>query len=71
LLCACPADDIDIVPPGGSTPATAYRPRRLVELAKMFGPNGLVQSICQSDFEPTMGAVAEWIGPHLATVCPR
>jgi len=37
--------------------ATAYPPRRIVQLAKLFGENGIVQSICQDDFGPAMDAI--------------
>jgi hypothetical protein len=35
----------------------AYPPRRIVQLAKLFGENGMVQSICQEDFGPAMDAI--------------
>jgi hypothetical protein len=34
--------------------STAYPPRRIVEVARGFGKNGFVQSICQDDFAPAM-----------------
>ena len=57
--------------PGGK-PQTAFPPRRIVELAKAFGQNGVVQSICQDDFGPAMDVVIETIIGHLTPVClPR
>jgi hypothetical protein len=60
-------------PPAGSTvPQTAYPPRRIVELAQMFGSNGIVQSICQDDFGPAMSAIINIIAKQLGEVClPR
>jgi hypothetical protein len=39
--------------------ADAYPPRRIVEVAKAFGSRGIVQSICQDDFTPIVGAILE------------
>jgi hypothetical protein len=41
------------------TRADAYPPRRIVEVAKTFGPRGIVQSICQDDFRPVIGAILD------------
>lgn len=58
--------------PGETTLSTAYPPRRIVELAKMFGRNGVVQSICQDDFGPAMEAIINVIAKQLGEVClPR
>ena len=35
----------------------AYPPRRIVEMARRFGPNGVIQSICQSDFSGALDAI--------------
>jgi hypothetical protein len=52
--------------------STAYPPRRIVELAKYFGRNGIVQSICQDDFGPAMEAIINVIAKQLGEVClPR
>jgi hypothetical protein len=45
----------------------AYPPRRLVELARAMGDNGVVQSICQDDLG--LGAIVETIGQHLGAGC--
>jgi len=53
-------------------PATAFPPRRLVEVAQGFGANGVIQSICQDDFGPAMDAIIEVIARQLSAVClPR
>jgi len=58
--------------PGDTQPSNAYPPRRIVQLAKEFGPNGIVQSICQDDFGPAMEAIIEIIAKQLGNVClPR
>ena len=50
----------------------AYPPRRIVQVAKGFGENGVVQSICQDDFGPAMDAIIEVIARQLGAVClPR
>lgn len=59
-------------PPGETAPSTAFPPRRIVELARLFGPNGIVQSICQDDFGPAMSAIINIIAKQLGEVClPR
>jgi len=50
----------------------AFPPRRIVELARAFGENGIVQSICQPDFTPAMQAIIALIAKRLGSVClPR
>ncbi|HJU38043.1 MAG TPA: hypothetical protein VJ724_00620, partial [Tahibacter sp.] len=52
--------------------ATAFPPRRIVTLAKLFGENGVVQSICQDDFGAAMDAIINVIAKQLGAVClPR
>ena len=52
--------------------STAYPPRRIVTLAKLFGENGVVQSICQDDFGAAMDAIINVIAKQLGAVClPR
>jgi hypothetical protein len=54
---------------GESQPSVAYPPRRIVELAKLFGENGMVQSICQDDFMPAMKAITEVLATRLGAKC--
>ncbi|MGD8863155.1 MAG: hypothetical protein PVI30_24285 [Myxococcales bacterium] len=50
----------------------AYPPRRIVELARRFGANGVIQSICQDDFGPAIDAIIGAIAPRLGVTClPR
>jgi hypothetical protein len=52
--------------------ATAYPPRRIVQLAKLFGENGIVQSICQDDFGPALDTISNVIAKQLVAAClPR
>ena len=52
--------------------SSAFPPRRIVEVAKGFGENGVIQSICQDDFGPAMDAIIEVIARQLGAVClPR
>jgi hypothetical protein len=44
----------------------ARPPRRIVKLAQLFGPQGIVQSICQNDFGPATDAIVGLIGERLA-----
>lgn len=53
---------------GASTEETAFPPRRLVELARMFGANGLVQSICQDDFSAVTDALVDRIAKRLIAI---
>lgn len=47
----------------------AYPPRRIVEVAKRFGANAIVQSICQSSFAPALQLIAERISQSLTVGC--
>jgi hypothetical protein len=49
--------------------ARAYPPRRIVELAQLFGENGRVQSICQDDFSPAMNAIVDMMAHRIAAPC--
>jgi hypothetical protein len=56
----------------GNQTTKAYPPRRIVEVARGFGANGLVQSICQDDFGPALDAIIAVIARQLGSVClPR
>jgi hypothetical protein len=57
--------------PAGNV-SKAFPPRRIVQLAKLFGENGVVQSICQEDFGAAMDAIINVIAKQLGAVClPR
>lgn len=43
--------------PADSPTTQAYPPRRIVEVAKSFGRNGFVQSICEDDFVPAIDLI--------------
>lgn len=49
--------------------STAYPPRRIVSLARQFGENGIVQSICQEDFSPVVTPIVDRIGRHMGMKC--
>jgi hypothetical protein len=56
--------------PSCVTPAgMAFPPRRLVETARGFGANGVVQSICQSDFTPVIDAVLTRVAARVSGAC--
>ncbi len=51
---------------------TAFPPRRIVETARGFRENGIVQSICQASFAPALDAIIAKIADALGNVClPR
>ncbi|HKP56244.1 MAG TPA: hypothetical protein VJV78_05980 [Polyangiales bacterium] len=53
-------------------PATAYPPRRIVQVAKSFGRNGMVQSICQDDFGPAIDGLVDMMAKDVRAQClPR
>jgi hypothetical protein len=41
--------------------AEDYPPRRIVELAQLFGQNSSLQSICQDDLGPAVDVIASLI----------
>jgi hypothetical protein len=47
----------------------AYPPRRIVEVAKQFGKNSIVQSICQDDFGPAVDAIVLSITRAVKDAC--
>jgi uncharacterized protein YbjQ (UPF0145 family) len=47
----------------------AYPPRRLVETAAEFGANAVVQSICQDDFTPVVGAILSRVASRARGEC--
>jgi hypothetical protein len=49
----------------------AYPPRRLVSVAREFGENGLVQSICGGDFGAATDALLARLGSRLSDPCLR
>jgi len=49
--------------------ADAYPARRFVEVAKGFGKNGLVRSICQDDFTSALSAITDKIADQLTGAC--
>jgi len=66
----------DVLPAGGNQAAgqlgAADPPIRIVNVAKGFGANGIVQSICQPDFGPALDSIIALIGRQLDSVClPR
>lgn len=59
--CTRQSDDQAAVP--------AYPPRRIVELAKLFDRNGMIQSICQTDFNDATDAIVDMIARKLKEPC--
>ncbi len=65
--------DGNLKPSCVTSTSTATPPQRIVEVARGFGANGLVKSICTLDqFGPAMDAIIEIIAKQLGAVClPR
>src|SRR6185369_14858678 len=59
----------NLTPSCSSATGKAYPPRRIVQVAKQFGENAIVQSICQQDFGPALDVVIDMIGKQLGAVC--
>jgi hypothetical protein len=56
----------------GTERTRAYPPRRIVQVARGFGANGTVHSICQEDLGPAVDAIIDVIAKQLGAVClPR
>lgn len=50
----------------------AVPPRRIIEVARGFGTNATLQSICQDDFTPALDAIVRLLADKLNNVClPR
>jgi hypothetical protein len=49
---------------------TAAPPRRIVQVAKKFGAQGIVQSLCQDDLTPAIDAIVGLIGKQIAASHP-
>jgi hypothetical protein len=61
--------DGNLLPSCDTATGRAYPPRRIVEVARGFGDNGIVQSICQSSFAPAMKPIVDRISASLTVGC--
>jgi hypothetical protein len=62
----------NLLPSCNTDRGRAYPPIRIVEVARGFGANGAVFSICQEDLGPAVDAIIEIIAKQLGAVClPR
>ncbi len=58
--------------PGSDVPQRAFPPRRFIKVAKEFGENATLQSICSDDFTPAVNQIIDIIARQLGSVClPR
>ena len=58
--------------PGSDVPQRAFPPRRFIKVAKEFGENATIQSICSDDFTPAVNQIIDIIARQLGAVClPR
>ncbi|HEX7480671.1 MAG TPA: hypothetical protein VF331_22920 [Polyangiales bacterium] len=58
--------DGNLVPSCVTPTSNATPPRRIVDVARGFGKNGRVQSICDADFAPAVDAILDMLAPHIA-----
>jgi hypothetical protein len=56
-----PLEQAQLLPSCESEHGRAFPPRRIVELARKFGPNSLVQSICGDNFGPPIDIIVRRI----------
>jgi hypothetical protein len=47
----------------------AFPPRRIVQVARGYGKNGFIQSVCQDNLEPAVHVLAKHIGSRLGSGC--
>jgi len=59
----------NLLPSCRSESGLAYPPRRFVEVAKQFGENATVQSICNSDFGRAIDGIVNAIGRTVDRAC--
>jgi hypothetical protein len=64
LLPSCSTTDADGVINGKAYPAV-----RLVQVARGFGANGFIDSICRADFKPAIDQLIDRIGARLGSGC--
>ena len=64
-----PQQGANLVPSCNTDRGRAYPPRRIVQTARGFGENGVVQSICEADFRPAVDAILSRIGDRLRKPC--
>jgi hypothetical protein len=55
--------------PTETQPSVAYPARRIVQLAKAFGANSMVQSICTDDFGPAIDMLVSSMARPLGEMC--
>lgn len=58
-----------LVPSCTTENGVAFPPRRIVEVARGFGGNGVIQSICASDFGPAVHAILSRVADRAAGIC--
>jgi len=71
LIPSCLRDSVD---PGTGMTVTqkAFPPLRFIKVAKEFGANAVIQSICGDDFAPAVNQIIDIIAKQLGAVClPR
>jgi hypothetical protein len=55
----------NLLPSCDTDGVVAYPPRRLVQVARGFGQNGIVQSLCQSDYGEAVGRILQRIAERM------
>jgi hypothetical protein len=62
-------DDDKLKPSCNTTNGVAYPPVRIVETARTFGRDAVVQSICQDDFGPAIDVLLQAITRASKAAC--
>jgi len=60
-----PEQGANLTPSCDTGGVIAYPPRRLVQVARGFGANGIVQSLCQADYGEAVGRILERIAHRM------
>lgn len=69
LIPSCVRDVVDPVT-GVTVVQKAFPPRRFIKVAREFGFNAVIQSICQDDFTPAVDTLLKRIGDVIRGECP-
>ncbi|MBI5499976.1 MAG: hypothetical protein HY907_07015 [Deltaproteobacteria bacterium] len=64
-----PAEPIHIIPSCHTAMGLAFPPRRIVEVARAFGPSAYVDSICKEDWSGAMAGIGGRIAERLRHPC--
>lgn len=58
-----------LLPSCNTESGKAFPPRRIAQVARGFGDNGFIQSVCQDDLAPAVHVLAKHVGARLGSGC--